>query len=138
MANGWGGGETSGRFAALLALGGVAVAVLGLALAGVTGDPYLGASGVNAWLVVFAAGLLVALVAFPFGLEVRLRERHADHDKRWEMSLVVWGGLSGVLLLAAFLAGFDTATLAGAAGLIVVIEAGLTAATVVVWLLAGG
>ena len=39
--------------------------------------------------------------------------------------------------MIAFLAGFDTGTLAGAAGLIAAIEAGLVVATIGVWLLAG-
>jgi hypothetical protein len=138
MSNGWGDGERGGRFAALLALGGTAVAALSAALAGATGAPYLEADGVNPWLIVFAAASMAALIAFPFGLEVRLRERFADRDRRWEMALVVWGGLAAVLLAVGFVAGFDTSTLGGSLGLILVIEAALVAGTVVVWLLSGG
>ena len=121
----------------LLAVGGAATAVVSLALAGAAGEPYLEADGVNGWLVVFAAGLLAALVAFPFGIELRLRDRFADRDRRWEVALLVWGGFAAVVLVIAFLAGFDTGTLAGAAGLIAAIEAGLVVATILVWLLAG-
>lgn len=137
MSNGWGESERTGRVAALLAVGGGATAVVSLILAGAAGEPYLGADGVNGWLVVFAAGLLAALVAFPFGIELRLRERYADRDRRWEVSLLVWGGLAAAILVIAFLAGLDTGTLAGAAGLIAAIEAGLVVATIGVWLLAG-
>lgn len=137
MSNGWGESERTGRVAALLAVGGGATAVVSLILAGAAGEPYLEADGVNGWLVVFAAGLLAALVAFPFGIELRLRERYADRDRRWEVSLLVWGGLATAILVIAFLAGFDTGTLAGAAGLIAAIEAGLVVATIGVWLLDG-
>lgn len=138
MSNGWGDGERSGRFAGLLALGGGSTALASLLLAAATGAPYLEADGVNGWLVVFAAGLLAALVAFPFGLELRLRERYPDRDRRWEVALLIWGGAAIVILLVAFLNGFDTGDLAGAAGLIAAIEAGLVVATVGVWLLSGG
>jgi hypothetical protein len=137
VSNGWGESERTGRVAALLAVGGGATAVVSLILAGAAGEPYLGADGVNGWLVVFAAGLLAALVAFPFGIELRLRERYADRDRRWEVSLLVWGGLAAAILVIAFLAGLDTGTLAGAAGLIAAIEAGLVVVTIGVWLLAG-
>jgi hypothetical protein len=137
VSNGWGESERTGRVAALLAVGGGATAVVSLILAGAAGEPYLGADGVNGWLVVFAAGLLAALVAFPFGIELRLRERYADRDRRWEVSLLVWGGLAAAILVIAFLAGLDTGTLAGAAGLIAAIEAGLVVATIGVWLVAG-
>jgi len=138
MSNGWGENERSGRFAALLALSGTATAVLSILLAGAAGAPYLEADGVNPWLVVFAAGLLSALIAFPFGLEVRLRERYPDRDKRWETSLVAWGLAAGALFAAGLAAGFDTATLGGSVGLILVIESGLVVGTVVVWLISGG
>jgi hypothetical protein len=137
VANGWKEPEISGRFAALLAVGGGATALVALILAGATGEPYLEAEGVNGWLVVFAAGLLAALVAFPFGIELRLRDRYADRDRRWELSLLVWAALAAAVLAVAFIAGFDTGTLAGAAGLIAAIEAGLVLATIVVWLLSG-
>ena len=135
MSNGWGDGEQSGRFAALLAIGGAGTAVVSALLAAAAGEPYLEADGVNPWIVVFAAGLMAALIAFPFGLEVRLRERYPDRDKRWEAALVVWGLVAGALLALGLIAGFDTATLRGALGLILALEAALIVATVVVWLL---
>ena len=138
MANGWGDEERSGRFAALLALGGGAAALVSVLLAAAAGGPYLEAEGVNPWIVVFAAGLMAFLIAFPFGFEVRLRERYPDRDKRWEAALVVWGLAAGALLAAGIAAGFDTSTLGGAVGLILAIESALVVATVVVWLLSGG
>jgi hypothetical protein len=138
VSNGWGDGERSGRFAALLALAGGATALVALLLAAATGEPYLEADGVNGWIVVFAAGLLTALIALPFGLEVRLRDRYPDSDRRWEVALLAWGGVAVVVLVIALVAGFDTATLAGAAGLIAAIEAGLVIGTIGVWLLSGG
>ena len=138
MSNGWGDSERTGRVAGMLAVGGGATALVSLILAGAAGEPYLEADGVNGWIVVFAAGLLAALIAFPFGVELRLRERYADRDRRWEVSLLIWGGLAAIVMLIAILAGFDTGTLAGAAGLIAAIEAGLVIATIGVWLLSGG
>ena len=138
MSNGWGDDERSGRFAALLAVGGGATAIVSVLLAAAGGEPYLEADGVNPWIVVFAAGLMAALVAFPFGFEVRLRERYPDRDKRWEAALVVWGLLAGALLATGLAAGFDTGTLGGAVGLILTIESALVVGTVVVWLLSGG
>ena len=138
MDNPWQDSGRTGRFAALLAVGGGATAVVSLVLAGVAGEPYLTAAGVNGWIVVFAAGLLAALVALPFGIELRLRDRYSEHDRRWEVTLLSWGAVAVVLLAAAFVAGFDTGTLGGAAGLIVEIECGGVIATIAVWLLAGG
>ncbi len=138
MSNGWGDEERSGRFAALLAVGGAGTAVVSVVLAGAAGEPYIGADGVNGWIVVFAAGLMAALIAFPFGLEVRLRERYDDRDKRWETSLVIWGAVAAALLAVGILAGFDTATLPGALGLILAIESAIVVATVAFWLLTSG
>ena len=138
MSNGWGDDERSGRFAGLLAVGGGSTALVALLLAGASGAPYLEADGVNGWIVVFAAGLLAALIAFPFGLEVRLRPRYPDRDRRWEVSLLIWGAVAVAILALALAAGFDTGTLAGAAGLISAVEAGLIIGTVGFWLLSGG
>ena len=136
--NPWEDSGRTGRLAGVLAVGGTATAVVSLVLAGAAGEPYLSGDGVNGWIVVFAAGLLAALIAFPFGLELRLRDRYPDHDRRWEVALLVWGVAAAAVLAIALLAGFDTATLAGAAGLIAAIESGGVIATIVVWLLSGG
>lgn len=138
MENPWQEADRGGRLPALLALGGVLVAGLALALAGAAGPPYLGAGGVNGWIVVFAAGLLAALVSFPFAAELRLRGRQPDRDRRWELALVAWAGLAAALLAAALAVGVGTSTLAGAAALIATVEAAIVIATIVAWLLAGG
>ena len=139
------------RPAALAALGGGATAVVALMLAGATGGPYLTADHVNGWIVVFAAALLVTLVAVPFMLERVLRERRAvkraaagepddTRDERWEGAALGWGGIALLLLLLAVPIGlgesFSGESLAGTAALIVSVEAGLVLAMLVMWLLA--
>ena len=136
--NPWGDNPRTGRFAGMLAVAGGATAIASLALAAAAGAPYLAADGVNGWIVVFAAGLLAALISFPFGIELRLRQRYPDRDRRWEVSLLVWGGLAALLLAIALLAGFDTGTLAGAAGLVAAIEAAGVVVTIGFWLLSSG
>ena len=64
---------TADRAGALICLIGVLVAALSLVLAAIAGPPYLGLSGINGWMIVFAAALLAALIAIPFVLEARLR-----------------------------------------------------------------
>ena len=63
---------------------------------------------------------------------------HAPEVCSAATSLLVWGALAAMVLLIAIFAGFDTGTLAGAAGLIAAIEAGLVIATIGVWLVSGG
>lgn len=123
-------------------LAGAGLAVCGLLLAGVAGEPYLTSDSVNAWIVVFAAGVLGALFAAPFAIERRMRPRIADSDKRWERALLAWGAIAIVVLLAGFLLGVSAdwasgGSLAGAAGLLITIEAVLVLGTMVVWLLSG-
>ncbi len=122
----------------LLAIAGWGTALASLLLAGAAGAPYLEAEGVNPWIVVFAAGLMTGLIAFPFGFEARLRDSYPDRDKRWEVSMLAWGAVSIGILIVGFAAGFDTGTLGGAAGLIAAIEAGIVVVVIVMWLLAGG
>ena len=136
--NPWEDSGRTGRLAGLLAVGGSGTALVSLVLAGAAGEPYLGSGGVNGWIVVFAAGLLAALISFPFGLELRLRGRYPEHDRRWEVTLLWWGAAALVVLALAFVAGFDTGTLAGAAGLIAAIESIAVTGTIVVWLLSSG
>jgi hypothetical protein len=121
------------------ALGGLGVAAIGLILAAATDGPYLTSDDVNWWVVVFAAGLFAALFALPFAIERALRGRISDEEKRWERALLLWGGVSAIVLgvgvIAASSADWSGSELAGAAGLIVTIEAGLVLATMIVWLL---
>ena len=139
------------RPAALAVLAGGATALGALLLAGGTGGPYLTAGDVNGWIVVYAVGLLVALVAAPFVLERALRARRATRraaagepdearDERWEGAALAWGVVALLLLLVAVPIGlgesFSGNSLAGAAALIATIEAGLVVATLMAWLLA--
>jgi hypothetical protein len=120
---------------------GLLVAVAGLILAGVAGPPYLSSDGVNGWIVVFAAGLFASLVAVPFGVEARLRSRYPDRDARWDRAVPVWGGIGLLVLVAGALVGaggsFSGDSLAGAAGLLAVVEGGLVVVTTLSMLLSG-
>ncbi len=129
--------------APLLALAaGSGLALAGLLLAGAKGAPYLTSDSVNVWIVVFAAGLLAALFATPFAIERRMRQSIDESDRRWERSLLAWGAVAIGVLLAGFLLGVSADwasgdSLAGAAGLLITIEAVLVLGTMVVWLLSG-
>ena len=151
------------RPAALAAFGGAAAAVLSLLLAAASGGPYLTADRVNGWVVVFAAALLVALVAAPFVIERKLRtgsvpsvpsdvNNPADpaawgqrgqtpKDERWEGASLAWGGISLAVLAIAIPIGlaesFSGDSLAGTAALLATIESGLVLGTLLAWLLAG-
>jgi hypothetical protein len=91
--------------------------------------------------VVFAAALFAALVATPFLIERRLRERSDDSDERWERAMVIWGAASVAVLVAAIAlgssGGFAGDSWAGSVGLLATIEAGLVLGTLVAWVLAG-
>ncbi len=130
----------------LAAFGGTATAFVSLALAAASGGPYLSSDGVNGWIVVFALSLLAALVAAPFVIERRLRERRGARagglrDERWEGAAVAWGGLSALVLLIAVPVGISQSfagdSLAGSAALFATIEAGLVMVTLLLWLLSG-
>jgi hypothetical protein len=129
------------RVPSTAALGGLGLAAISLILAGASGGPYLTADSVNGWIVVFAVGVGAALGALPFALERRLRERIEDGDARWERAMLIWAGVATPVLIAgiALASGGDWSghTLAGAAGLILTIEAGLVVGAIVVALLSG-
>jgi hypothetical protein len=135
-------GASDVRVPLLVGLSGAASALVSLPLAAAAGEPYLSFSDVNAWMVVFAAGLFTILFAGPFVIEVRLRDRVPDRDNRWEQALLIWGAVCAGVLLAGLLiggtGGFSGDSLAGSAGLLIGIAAGLVEATLVVWLLSGG
>lgn len=134
-------GMDEARVPALAGLSGLGVAVVAVALASATGGPYLTGDAVNGWIVVFAAGLFGAMFATPFVVERRMRPAIADADKRWERSLLLWGAVSVVVLIAGIVVGsagdFAGDSLAGAIGLIITIEAALVLGTMIVWLLSG-
>ena len=122
------------RAPALAVVTGLGVAVAALLLAAATGEPYLTAGDVNAWIVVFAVGLFAALFASPFLIERTLAASRGDSDSRWDYALPLWGaialGLGGLGLLVGLGSGFGGDSLAGSAALIAVIEAGLVVVAV--------
>jgi hypothetical protein len=126
---------------ALAALAGLLVAAAALILAAVSGPPYLSTDGVNGWIVVFAAALFAALLAVPFAMERMQRASRPESDARWERVVPAWGAIALVLLLAGVLAGasgsFADDSLAGSAGLVATIEAGLVVVAIGAVLLSG-
>jgi hypothetical protein len=121
---------------------GTGLALIGLLLASAKGAPYLTTDSVNGWIVLFAFGLLGALFATPFAIERRMRSRYEESDRRWERSLLAWGAIAIGVLLAGYLLGVSAdwasgTSLAGAAGLLITIEAVIVIGTMVVWLLSG-
>ena len=125
----------------LVVLAGGLVAAGALVLAAVSGPPYLSTDGVNGWLVLFAAALFAALLAVPFALERRLRGSHPQSDARWDRVVPVWGAIAFALLVAGILTGASGAfagdSLAGSAGLLATIEAGLVVVALAFVLLSG-
>jgi hypothetical protein len=133
--------EIAARAPTLVAVSGLSVAAIALVLAAVSGPPYLGLSGLNGWLVVFAAALFATLLAVPFLLERRLRRDYADSDARWDRAMPVWGGIALLAVGAGALIGltgdFAGDSLAGSAGLVLAGEGGLVLIAVASVLLSG-
>jgi hypothetical protein len=125
----------------LAVIAGVSVAAGALLLAAVSGPPYLGTDGVNGWIVLFAAALFAALLAVPFVIEHRLRASHLEGDARWDRVVPAWGAIALALGIAGILAGasgsFAGDSLAGSAGLVTTIEAGLVVIALGAVLLSG-
>ena len=117
------------------------VAAGGLILAAVSGPPYLSTDGVSGWIVLFAAGLFAALLATPFAIEGRLRASQPESDARWDRVVPLWGAVALALLVAGILTGasggFEGDSLAGSAGLLATIEAGLVVVALLFVLLSG-
>jgi hypothetical protein len=121
------------------------VASLGLALAGlaaaaVDGPPYLDLGSLNPWVVLFAAGLFGALLAVPFATNRLLAAARPARAESWEPAMLIWGAVAVIALLvgAGLIAagGFSPGrSLADAVGLLLVIEAGMVAGTLLAWLL---
>ena len=132
---------TADRAGALICLIGLLVAALSLVLAAIAGPPYLGLSGINGWMIVFAAGLLAALIAIPFVLEAHLRASHSDSDARWNRAIPAWGGIALVVTVVGALIGasgdFAGDSLAGSAGLLTAGAGGLVLIAVATALLSG-
>lgn len=107
-------------------------------LAAAAGAPYLSLDSFSPWLVTFAIGLFVALFATPFAIHRRLGGA-LEGDARWERALLIWGAVAlaaaAVGLLCGLPSGFDSDTLFGAIGIVVIAEAILVLATLVTWML---
>jgi hypothetical protein len=131
----------SARTPAIVVAGGLITAALALALAAVAGPPYFGLSGVNGWLVVFAAALFAVLIAVPFLIEASLRDAHPDSDARWDRAVPLWGGVALLLVGLGVLVGlagdFAGDSLAGSAGLLLAAEGGLVLIAVASVLVSG-
>lgn len=129
------------RVPAMVAFVALSLAAAGLILASISGPPYLSSDGVNGWLVLFAAGLFAALLAVPFLVERWLRPALPDRDERWDRAVPIWGAIALAVLALGVLAGsaggFEGDSLAGSAGLLAAIEAGLVAIALAVVLLSG-
>lgn len=130
----------SGPTLALVASGGVAVA--SVLLAALAGSPYLDLSSLNVWVAVFAVAAFAALISVPFAVERLLKAAHPERAEHWERAMLIWGAVAtGALVLGGTLiaaGGFSPAgTLADAIGLLLVIDAGMVVATLVVWILSG-
>ncbi len=124
----------------LFVLGGAAVAIVSIPLAGAAGPPYLSLGSLSPWMVTFAIGLFAAVFATPFLIHARLGG-DLESDARWERAVLLWGGVSIAVLavgvLCALPSGFSGDSLGGAIGLVTVTEAVLVLATLIVWLLSG-
>jgi hypothetical protein len=129
------------RISALIVLAGSGAALLSALLAAVSGGPYLTASDVNGWIVVFAAALFGALFGAPFLIERLMRTRIEDSERRWERSLLAWGGVALAALFVFVGVGvvgeFSGHSLAGSLGIVGGIEALLVLGTMLVWILSG-
>jgi hypothetical protein len=134
-------GPADPRRAAIGAAAGVAAAVLGLVLAAATGGPYLTSGDVNGWLILYALGLLGALVAAPFVIESLISSSRDDVESRWDVAMPLWGGVAlavgAIGLLVGLGSGFGGDSFGGSAGLIAVIEAALVVLTLAALILAG-
>ena len=105
-----------------------------------TGGPYLDLSSLNPGWLLFAVAAFAALFSVPFAVERLLKAAHPERAEHWERAMLIWGAVAaaalvlGGLLIAA--GGFSPGdSLADAVGLLLVIEAGMVVATLVVWVL---
>ena len=132
---------TADRAGAVICFIALVLAALSLVLAAIAGPPYLGLSGINGWMIVFAAALLAALIAIPFALEARLRGSYSDSDSRWDRAIPIWGGIALVVTVLGALIGasgdFAGDSLAGSAGLLAAGAGGLVLIAVATALLSG-
>ncbi len=129
------------RVPALAVFAGGMVAAGALILAALSGPPYLSTDGVSGWIVLFAAGLFAVLLTTPFAIEGRLRASQPESDARWDRVVPLWGAVALAIAVAGILTGasgdFAGDSLAGSAGLLATIEAGLVVVALLFVLLSG-
>ena len=121
---------------------GAGLSLAALVLAKAVGPPYLDLSSLNPFVAVFAVTAFAFLFAVPFTANRRLGRSHPERAESWEPAMLVWGAVAlGIFVLAALLVvpgDFSgAASLADAAGLIALIEAGLVLLVLGAWVLAG-
>ena len=130
--------NSTDRRPALFIAVGAGTALASILLAAAAGPPYLSLDSLSPWIVTLAIGLFAALFAVPFALHARLSGQ-LEGDARWERALVIWGGVALAVLALGLVcglpSGFDTDTLFGAIAIVLVVEAVLVLATLVVWML---
>ena len=119
-----------------------ALSILSLILAAAAGSPYLDLSSLNPWVAVFAVTAFGALFAVPFAANRLLVIARPERAERWEGAMLVWGAVAAAVLLVACLLVFPGefspgSSLADAAGLVLLIEAGMVVAALGVWLVSG-
>ncbi len=136
-------GETDrSSILSLAVLASLGIAAAALILAALKGGPYLSLDFLNPWLVVFAAGIFAAFAALPFAFNEKIVASDPKRTEAWERAMLFWGLIIlPVFLLAValvFAGGFSPQhSLADAAGVVLLIEAGLIELSLVAWLLAG-
>jgi hypothetical protein len=124
-----------------------AVASAGVALVGAIGvmfaeGPYLSVTkGIEAWLGIYALGLLGLLLFAPFALHRRIAASTKDRDRRWELAVTAWGGiaLAACLVFALVLwVGPGPSEPLGAIALTSLLACGLVVASVLLLMLTAG
>jgi hypothetical protein len=132
---------SNARIPAICLAVGATVSVITVPLAALAGPPYLSFEALSPWVVLFAIGLFGAAFAAPFVIHASLGGA-LEADARWERALLWWGAATLVGLVVGALigapSGFASDSLAGALGLVIVVEAVLVLGTLLAWLLSGG
>ena len=120
---------------------GAGVAIVGAIGTLFASGPYLSVSqGIEAWLVVWGAGVFAVLMCAPFAIHDRVSPDKGDRDRRWEVAIVAWGGVALVLAVLGALVlllgpGPDEAL--GALALMLLLETGLVLGAVLLLVLGG-
>ena len=119
-----------------------ALSIVALILAGAAGGPYLDLASLNPWIAVFAVTAFGALFAVPFAANRLLVMARPERAEAWEGAMVAWGAVATAVLAVAGLIvlGGDFSpgrSLADAAALVLVIEAGMVVGALAVWLVSG-